>query len=402
MKKTLCIILALLMVVAMFAGCGKTEPAAPADPAAPAAPAAPAEPSKETSASTVLEDIELDLNTKIEIPEGYEWPELTIVVNDYNPMNSGPATGTQIACDHIEEISGGKVKCEVYYGGTLIESTDSFAGTADGLADITYYVYTLNSGVSTLHNLFCGMYTCEMPDVVGIFECINETLDAVPQFREEFEKQNLYELACGPTNGSVFEFKDAELGMSVKTPSDLEGHLIMASGYNIPAWAAYGVSGMSMGPADWYSNLERGVCDALSMNLPGCSDFGLTDVTNCYLTFGNLYGGLYNSAAGYFANLDKWNSWDPTVQALVKEGFYLGAKATAEADYVRAMTTLDAEIAAGKQVNTIAPEDMGPWYEMAQIALDEWAKDVEKAGYDPDVLYNGYMDVIEAYMAENG
>ena len=398
MKKTLCIILALMMVVSLLAGCGDT---APADPAAPAEPAEPAN-QNENSASNVLENIEVDTNTSVVLPEGYEWPELTIVVNDYNPMNSGPAIGTQLACDHIEEVSGGKIKCEVYYGGTLIESTDSFAGTAEGLADITYYIYTLNSGVSTLHNLFCGMYTREMPDVLGIFECINSTLDAVPEFREEFAKQGLYELACGPTTGSVFEFNDAELGMSVKTPSDLAGHLIQASGYNIEAWAAYGVSGMSMGPADWYSNLERGVCDALSMNLPGVNDFGLTDVTNCYLTFGDTYNGLYNSAAGYFANLEKWNSWDPQVQALVKEGFYLGAKATAEADAVRAISTLDSEIAAGKKVNTIAPEDMGPWYEMAQVAYEAWAEDVAKLGYDPEALYNGYMEVVDAYMANNG
>ena len=39
MKKTLAIILALVMLLSLMAGCGKTEPAAPADPASPAAPA---------------------------------------------------------------------------------------------------------------------------------------------------------------------------------------------------------------------------------------------------------------------------------------------------------------------------------------------------------------------------
>lgn len=395
MKKTLCIILALLALVSLFAGCGE-KPAAPVETSKPSD----STNDKDTNASAALKDVELDTGTNIVLPEGYEWPELTIVVNDYNPMNSGPATGTQIAVDHIEEVSGGKVKCEVHYGGTLMESTDSFAGTAEGLADITYYIYTLNSGVSTLHSLFCAMYTRSMPDILGIFECINTTLDTVPQFREEFTKQNLYELCCAPTEGNILEFNNAELGMSVKTPADLDGRLVQASGYNTPAWAAYGVSGMSMPPADWYTNLERGVVDALSMNLPGCSDFGLTDITNCYITFGNNVG-LYNSAAGYFANLDKWNSWDPQVQALVKEGFYLGAKASAEADRIRAQTTLDGEIAAGKQVNSISEDDMNAWYEMAELSVGFWKDDVVAAGYDPDVLYKGYMDVIDAYMANN-
>ena len=44
MKKTIAIILALCMTLCLFAGCGKTEPAAPAEPTDPTEPAAPAEP----------------------------------------------------------------------------------------------------------------------------------------------------------------------------------------------------------------------------------------------------------------------------------------------------------------------------------------------------------------------
>ena len=43
-SKIIALALALVMVLGLFAGCGKTEPAAPADPAAPAAPADPAAP----------------------------------------------------------------------------------------------------------------------------------------------------------------------------------------------------------------------------------------------------------------------------------------------------------------------------------------------------------------------
>ena len=170
MKKVLALILALVMCLSLFAGCGKEEPAAPAEPASPAEPAAPAEPAD---------------------PAGYEYPEMTIVINDYNVEGSGPAIATKEAAAYIEEKSGGKIKCDLYIGGTMMEAADAFAGTAEGLADITFYLYSLNSGVAPLHELFGCFYYREMPDMVGMHTVINNTIDAVPAFREEFMKSNL-------------------------------------------------------------------------------------------------------------------------------------------------------------------------------------------------------------------
>ena len=269
------------------------------------------------------------------------------------------------------------------------------------MADVTYYLYTLNSGVSVLHNLFCAYYTREMPDCNGMFECINNTLDAVPAFREEFLAQNLYELVGVPTTQTPFEFNNADLCMSIKTPDDLKGHLIQSSGYNTPAWANHDVSGMAMPPSEWYTNLERGVVDALTMNLPGCRDFGLTDITNAYLTFGNCRG-LYNSCAGYFANLDAWNSWDPEVQDLVVEAFRLGAKYNCELDNTRLGDIWDAEMADGKLDNHIDEADMQPWYDLGMETIELWKADVNALGVDADAVYDGYMEQVDLWWEANG
>jgi len=390
-KQITCIVLVLVLVCALFAGCGSSSEPAAAAPAATTAPAA-------GSAADAAAKVDVDMTSQLEVEETYEWPEMTLIINDYNVANSGPASATQLACDHIEEVSGGKIKCDVYFGGTLMESTDSFAGTAEGMADITYYLYTLNSGVSTLHNLFTGYYTREMPDCNGMFECVNNTLDAVPAFREEFAAQNLYELVGVPTTQTPFEFNNADLCMSIKTPDDLKGHLVQSSGYNTPAWANHDVSGMSMPPSEWYTNLERGVVDCLTMNLPGCRDFGLTDITNAYLTFGNCRG-MYNSCAGYFANLDAWNSWDPEVQELIKEAFWLAGQYTCKIDSERMWDVWDSEMAAGKLDNHIEEADMQPWYDLGKEALELWKADAAALGADPDALYEGYMEQVDLWFA---
>ena len=393
MKKHISIVLVLVLAFMLFTACGQTGGTADATPAPSAAPA-------QGSTQEAAQNVDVDTKSEIDVADDYEWPVMTIVINDYNVANSGPAVSTQLAADHIEEVSGGNITCETYYGGTLMESTDSFAGTAEGMADITFYLYTLNSGVCNLHNLFTAYYTREMPDMVGMLDCINNTLDAVPEFREEFIKQNLYELVSTPTSSSRFEFNNAELGMSVKTPDDLKGHLIQASGYNTTAWANHGVSGMSMAPSEWYTNLERGVCDALTMNMPGCRDFGLTDVTNCYITFGNN-GGLYNSASAYLACLDSWNSWDPEVQDLVVEAFRLAAKYNCELDNGRLWDIYDAEVEAGKQINHIEEEDMQPWYDLGMETIELWKADAVALGYDADAIFDGYMEQVDLWFEAN-
>ncbi len=335
-----------------------------------------------------------------EAPEGYEWPELKLTVNDYNVPGSGPALATQLACNFIEGVTDGKIKCDLYLGGTLVEATDSFASCAEGLCDITFYLYTLNSGVSTIHQLFTIFFTREMPNMVGMLKIMNDTIDTVPEFRQEFIDQNLYEIVACPTGSSRLQFNSKDLCESIKTPDDLKGHIVQSDGYNTTAWANHGVSGIAMPPSEWYSNLDRGVVDALSMNMPGCKDFGLFDVTNGYLEFGNN-GGLLQSADGYFANLDKWNEWDPEVQDLISAAFALGVKFNCERDDVATVENTESEKAAGKYFNTIAEEDMQPWYDMGKESTELWKADLNAQGIDADAVYDGYMAAIDKWFEDN-
>lgn len=338
-------------------------------------------------------------SSEVSNSDEYEWPVMTLTVNDYNVATSGIAKGTQVACDYIEEVSGGNITCDVYFGGTLMESTDSFAGTADGMADITFYLYTLNSGVCPVNVLFTSYYTHEMPNQLGMLEIMQETINNVPEFREEFEKQNLYLLACMPTASSPLQFADNS-AENISTPDDLSGKLVMASGYNISAWANHGVSGMSMAPSDWYTNLERGVVDALTLNLAAVHDFGITDVVESYVLFGEN-GGLYSSAQGYFFNLDAWNELDPNVQNLIIEAFELAAQYACEVDTETVDALLQSEIEAGKTIKYIAEEDMQPWYDLGLEAAELWKADVNAAGYDADAIYDGYMQEIDAYLSNH-
>lgn len=115
MKKTLALILALVMVVGMLAACGGNKTAAPAAPAAPAADApAAAEPAKEVRL------LKTSMPTSWDETHGYT--QALIAMNKY-----------------LDEVSGGTLQLDVYAGGQLGNETDIFECLQLGTVDCAIF-----------------------------------------------------------------------------------------------------------------------------------------------------------------------------------------------------------------------------------------------------------------------
>ena len=394
MKKILCIVLALVLVVGLCACGGKTA----AEPAAPAAPAA--EPASNLDTSTNLGDapeaIQAEEDTTV------EYPEMTLTIADYNTANSGPGQATQMAADYITEASGGKIKCDVYLGGTLMESMDTPSGIADGIADISYYMIGLVSGIQPVGEILTQNFFRQWPQIQGNTACLRRVFEEVPAFQEELAKQGLYAVTELTSPGSFMVFTD-DTAKDINTPDDLKGKIVMASSaYLVKNYNDnYGVSGMGMGPADWYSNFERGVCDALVINLPAFKDFGIDELIKSYVTFGDN-GSLSAGGALYIANLERWNSFDPNVQALIKEAFVKAADWCVARDFEseNAMKEIEWAEDSGKVVHSIPESEMGPWYELAGKTVELWKAAVKEQGIDADAIFEQYSAVIDDYMKD--
>ena len=392
MKKIIALLLVVVLCCSMFAACGKTESAAPAAPAAPAQ-------DTSTNLGDTPDAIAPDADV---VANADEYPEIHLIVNDYNVANSGPGQATQMACDYITEASGGKITFDVYLGGTLCEAGDSFSGTATGLADITYYMSGLTSGVQTVGEMFTQVYHRAMPQVTGITEIIRKTFEEVPAFQDELQKQGLYCLTAYSTPHSYMAF-GSEKGMNVRTPADLKGIIIQASSaYLIESYNDYGITSLAMGPADWYSNLERGVCDALVLNMPCYSDFGMMELIKSYVWFGEREagGGYSSGAATYLMNYEKWSSLPENVQALIVEGFTKAADWCVERDLATETELIKSEFST-KPVNYITDEECEAFYELALNTISKWKVAAANAGYDGEAIFAQYNAIIDEYWANN-
>jgi TRAP-type C4-dicarboxylate transport system substrate-binding protein len=319
-------------------------------------------------------------------------PEFTLSFASYNPQDSNISKFEVEAIKRIEEQSNGRIKIDAYWNGTLLDAMDTWSGTASGLADISYYYITLSSGVQTVGEVFTQYYAYKAPDMVNTLTGFRQVLDTIPEIRQEAEAANLYILdVLGPSGACYIMTKD----VAVQKPEDMRGMTVMAQGRYSDVLQSVGASGVSLPPSDWYTSLERGVVDALTMNWSGVRNFGLEELGKTYVTFGDN-GGLYCGGQAYLVNLDTWNGMPSDLQQIVVDGFRWADDQLAAYDQEDSKQVMADQIAEGKTVYHVEEADMGPWYALAQQAADLWIEDCNAKGYDGRAIWDKFVSIMES------
>ena len=117
-----------------------------------------------------------------------------------------------------------------------------------------------------------------------------------------------------------------------------------------------------------------------------------------YVTLGNN-GGLGVTPQAVMVNLDTWESLPEYVQDIIVEGFRYGYDWTQTRNVETEARVYDEEVDAGKVIHHIDEADMGPWYELAEVGMEMWARSAEEAGYDAEQIRADYNAVVEGYLA---
>ena len=372
MKKArlISVILIFVMACAMIGACGSKEATSPPAGSAPPADASPAE------------------------------PEFTLIFVSDRPESVAMGSFEKDGFAYIEEKSNGRIKIQPYWSGTFLDSGDILSGVSDGMADICLNLIGQTSGVQPVGDILSQRFFMDMPDMDGRTEIYRQAIAQIPEIQDELAIHNMRMIDLCSTPGSVLSFTD-DFALQVRKPEDLRGKVVQSSGYWTNALQTIGVSGLVMPPSEWYTNFERGIVDAMGMNWPGNRDFGLVELANSYITFGN--SGTYSSSGqSYNINLDTWNSLPADLQQIVVDGFRLTNDKLVERDMDFQHEVKDYEInELGKIEQHIPQEEMQPWYDIALLAVDYWKADIIKNGYDGDRIFADYQRIINDYLASH-
>lgn len=248
--------------------------------------------------------------------------------------------------NQLQELSGGAIALDVYWGGTMAGAGEELAFVGDGGVDMSLIGQSQYTNVLSLLN-FPSQVLTGYADSVALLDDIafrNEaTKDAV---QAEIEANKVTMLGCMPGGSNAFITKKEYTSLA-----EMSG-IKLGIGMNQSAMESLGFNVVSTMPWDYYDSLSRSIIDAGYMGTSALVSMSIQEVTPYFLA-----DGTYTSGNFVTMNLDKWNSLDADTQDIFRQAvantqeFACGRAAELDAE---AASTIEA---AGGKLNTANAED---------------------------------------------
>lgn len=328
MKKTVCLLLALLTLLSLSA-CGGSSPADETQTVQPAPEAA--ETVQEEPAAGQTEPVGEPI--KLVMACGFGTNDLESITLNY-------------LCDYVEEHTGGTVTFERYLGGTLCILPEEFSMMTSGAIDIIALLPDMALNSFPYIN-FPQMAEGSQEAAIDLFNYLvfeNEETSALIQ--EQAETNNVKILGTSPAG--LYAFASTKPAESL---ADLAGLKMGCTGTQ-EKYNRIGLTTVSTNSSDIYDSLSRGIYD--------CTAMGLTAVVNnkwyevapyCVLMEG------YQAAPHYVMNLDSWNKLSEEQQAVFMEAAEKTCEYACELYAQSVASGADVIEEAGGMVNYFSEED---------------------------------------------
>ena len=258
----------------------------------------------------------------------------------------------------VTEASGGTLKVQMYYGGTLGGFGVTYDRVLDGVADIGFILTALAKG------------KFRQEDVAALPFESKSSLAAATALWKIYEKG----LTAGEFDAvkplGIWTFPNSALNSKdpVRTLGDLKGHKVTVSnpiaGRTV---VALGAAPVAMPPNEVYQALARGLADTALMPLTGVATFKIDDVAKHHLD-----AALGADSAVVFMNRKKWESLPPQAKAAIDKHSYLSFSQTlgrvTDAEWARSRGTL-------KDVTTLPAAEEARWKKLVAPVAEQWARE---------------------------
>lgn len=289
--------------------------------------------------------------------------------------------------DEIKEATNGRVEITVYAGGTIAAMGDALDAVKQRTCDMAM-VYT---------NIFAGQFP--LTDVVslpmiGITNAVQATnvlwdlYDYSPELQAELSGFKVLNLNTNANNvigstkpvSTLDDMKGLKVRVSAGTPADMA--------------VAWGSTPMTFGPSDIFQSIEKGVIDAYMLDFPGVDSYALYEVTPYYTSMP-----FFCSPFALLMNLESWNELPEDLQKIIDEhsgrNFSIGA-----AEDVDAKDAEGRELAVTKYNSTIIEVDeagLDTFRPAAEQYVADWVETYTTDSFDAQAYLDKTMELVEKY-----
>ena len=272
----------------------------------------------------------------------------------------------------LEEESGGRLQCTVYFAGSLLAIPDIPKGLQSGVAEISSMATNNYTSIMPLNSRILQFPFMGLKDPGVAVEILTQLQAEFPEMQKEFDDLgiiNLGNFAFPPYN---LHFSDEKI--DVRVPADVKGLKIMTNKIEFQEILnSAGAAPVQMSPSDVYTSLEKNVIDGYANSYGFAPKFGLTDVSVNHLEFGEYGAWLDFSNTGI--NAAFFNSLPEDLQQIIVNKF-------ATKGYIPYQDELDMTEsfkatgeARGDKFVTLTDEELAQWSELGvaahQNAIDE-------------------------------
>jgi TRAP-type C4-dicarboxylate transport system substrate-binding protein len=226
-------------------------------------------------------------------------------------------------------------------------------------------------------------------DIVASTNTLWDLYESVPEMAAQWDNEyKVLQLYSNPPMMFMFSNKittaDQIKGLNIRCPAGAITDIL----------AAWGGSGITMGPTDIYEAMEKHNIDGYIFEPVGCDSFSLYEVTPYYLDM-PLYTGAFSIAC----NWDSWNALPAEYQEAIE------AISTREQSLVSAQAFADAKAdamakaeAAGVEILTPTDDEIATWAVEADKYAESWCESITAStGVDGAAYLQNAKDIYAKY-----
>jgi len=286
--------------------------------------------------------------------------------------------------EEIEKASNGRIKIDLYHGGTLLGAGEELDGVIQGSADMAYMMPGYFPGRFPLAELL-GMPGTPLMSSKSASLALEEVHSNV-EFDELKDVKVLIPISMGP--GAFISKKP------FRSLEDMKGLTYRATSEMSPAVVAIEGSSASLTMAECYEALSRGVVDATFTPVEALKTWRLAEAAD-YLT---PQLGLNDPIHYIIMNLEVFNSLPEDLQTILEETAYkfwheTGIEAIDNAN----KEAFDYGLEEGIEVIHLPDADRATFLERVSTLQEERAKELDAQGLPGTEALKIFREATEKY-----
>jgi len=290
----------------------------------------------------------------------------------------------------IEKRTDGRLKIEVYSGGTLARPKSVIEAIAIGLADTGEVVTVFNPGKTPLATV--GQNPIGGSDIYVNHRAMQDLINSYAPIQEEFRKFNQKALWTQATGSQRVIARK-----SIETLDNLQGMKIRASAQMATLYEKLGAAPVFIPMTETYEGLQRGTAEAASAGLSHMEPLRFHEVCKHLLMLEGI--GVNNAGFGTI-NLNTWKMLPSDIQKVVMEVSNEFPASLSKNMMESEKKILEAFRSVGVKVYELNAGDKNRLKRVGEEVAEMWAKSMEGKGLPGEETLKVFLRAESKYQAE--